>query len=141
MTYSEIECFLAICHYKTGSRAAEALYITQPSLSTRLKTLEKRGCVVTMKPFVRSSVEICLRTDRDPAAVAVKQGQVDVLDWSQIDFSRFTFDSNDGVRDIAVNTRVRNYRRLQFVVRSSALNEGFGIYQITKTFRLGKVAG
>lgn len=40
MTYSEIECFLAICHYKTGSRAAEALYITQPSLSTRLKTLE-----------------------------------------------------------------------------------------------------
>ena len=41
MTYSEIECFLAICHYKTGSRAAEALYITQPSLSTRLKTLEK----------------------------------------------------------------------------------------------------
>ena len=108
---------------------------------TRLKTLEKRGCVVTMKPFVRSSVEICLRTDRDPAAVAVKQGQVDVFDWSQIDFSRFTFDSNDGVRDIAVNTRVRNYRRLQFVVRSSALNEGFGVYQITKTFRLGKVAG
>lgn len=41
MTYSEIECFLAICHYKTGSRAAEVLYITQPSLSTRLKTLEK----------------------------------------------------------------------------------------------------
>lgn len=41
MTNSEIECFLAICHYKTGSRAAEALYITQPSLSTRLKTLEK----------------------------------------------------------------------------------------------------
>ena len=41
MTYTEIECFLAICRYKTGSRAAEALYITQPSLSTRLKTLEK----------------------------------------------------------------------------------------------------
>lgn len=40
MTQSEIECFLAICQYKTGSRAAEALYITQPSLSTRLKTLE-----------------------------------------------------------------------------------------------------
>lgn len=42
MTYSEIECFLAICHYKTGSRAAEALYITQPSLSARLKNLEKK---------------------------------------------------------------------------------------------------
>ncbi len=41
MTQTEIECFLSICHYKTVSRAAEALYITQPSLSARLKTLEK----------------------------------------------------------------------------------------------------
>ena len=41
MTQMEIECFLSICRYKTISKAAEALYITQPSLSTRLKTLEK----------------------------------------------------------------------------------------------------
>lgn len=54
MTHAGIECFLAVCRYKTGSRAAEALYITQSSLSTRLKTLEtelggplfhrKKGC-------------------------------------------------------------------------------------------------
>jgi len=106
---------------------------------TRLKTLEKRGCVVTVKPFVRSSVEICLRTDRDPVAKQVRKGWVDVFDWEQIDFNRFTFDTNDGARDISVGTRVRNYRRLQFVVRSNAVNEGFGIYQISKTFRLGKV--
>ena len=42
MTKLEIECFLAICQYKTASRAAEALYITQPSLSNRLKTLERK---------------------------------------------------------------------------------------------------
>ena len=41
MTILEIECFLAICQYKTASRAAKALYITQPSLSNRLKTLER----------------------------------------------------------------------------------------------------
>lgn len=41
MTHTGIECFLAVCRYKTGSRAAEALYITQPSLSIRLKTLER----------------------------------------------------------------------------------------------------
>lgn len=41
MTPAGIECFLAVCRYKTGSRAAEALYITQSSLSTRLKALEK----------------------------------------------------------------------------------------------------
>lgn len=41
MTHAGIECFLAVCRNKTGSRAAEALYITQSSLSTRLKTLER----------------------------------------------------------------------------------------------------
>ena len=41
MTNAGIECFLAICRHKTGSAAAESLYITQSSLSTRLKTLEQ----------------------------------------------------------------------------------------------------
>lgn len=54
MTHAGIECFLALCRCKTVSRAAQALYITQSSLSTRLKTLEtelggplfhrKKGC-------------------------------------------------------------------------------------------------
>ena len=41
MTHAGIECFLAVCRYKTGSRAAQSLFITQSSLSTRLKALEK----------------------------------------------------------------------------------------------------
>lgn len=41
MTSAGIECFLAVCRCKTVSRAAEVLYITQSSLSTRLKTLEQ----------------------------------------------------------------------------------------------------
>lgn len=41
MTASGIEAFLAVCRHKTGSQAAQALYITQSSLSIRLKTLEK----------------------------------------------------------------------------------------------------
>ncbi len=105
----------------------------------RLKTLEKRGCVVTLKPFVRASAEICLRTEKDPAEWLARKGWVDVFDWEDIDFHRFSFDSNDGPRDISVATRVRGYRRLQFVVRSAAVNEGFGIYQITKTYRIGKM--
>ena len=37
---ASIECFLAICRHKTVSKAAQHLYITQSSLSIRLKTLE-----------------------------------------------------------------------------------------------------
>ena len=40
MTQTGIACFLAICRYKTITRAAEMLYITQSSLSMRLKNLE-----------------------------------------------------------------------------------------------------
>ena len=41
MTRPEIEAFLSICQHKSISKAAEALYIGQSSLSTRLKTLEE----------------------------------------------------------------------------------------------------
>ena len=40
MTQTGIECFMAICRYKTITRAAQMLYITQSSLSMRLKNLE-----------------------------------------------------------------------------------------------------
>lgn len=41
ITHSGVECFLAICRFQTMTLAAERLYISQPSLSARLKTLEK----------------------------------------------------------------------------------------------------
>jgi len=41
MTHAGIECFLAICRHRTVNAAAQALYITQPSLSARLKVLER----------------------------------------------------------------------------------------------------
>lgn len=58
MTHTEVECFLAICRHKTGSRAAESLFITQPSLSIRLKTLENElgGALFTRKKGSREMV-------------------------------------------------------------------------------------
>ena len=40
MTHLEIEAFLAICKHKTISKAATELFISQSTLSERLKTLE-----------------------------------------------------------------------------------------------------
>lgn len=40
MTHLEIEAFLAICKHKTISKAAAELFISQSTLSERLKTLE-----------------------------------------------------------------------------------------------------
>ena len=50
MTNAEIEAFLTICEYGSISKAAEKLFISQSSLSTKIKTLEnKMGCAL----FVR----------------------------------------------------------------------------------------
>jgi len=47
MTSLEIEAFLAVYHARSVTRAADRLYISQSSLSTRLRTLEKElGCAL-----------------------------------------------------------------------------------------------
>lgn len=72
MTHAGIDCFLAVCRHKTGSKAAQALYITQSSLSTRLKTLErelggqlfyrKKGCrEMTLTPAGKEFYELALQ--------------------------------------------------------------------------------
>ena len=51
MTNLEIETFLTICWHKSISKVSEALYISQSSLSTRLKKLEQEiGCQLLFLP-------------------------------------------------------------------------------------------
>ncbi len=50
MTHSEIEAFFSACRHKNITKAAEELFITQSSLSTRLKTLEETlGCALLIR--------------------------------------------------------------------------------------------
>lgn len=50
MTNTGIEAFLAICRHKNISKAADELYITQASLSARLKALEEElGCTLLLR--------------------------------------------------------------------------------------------
>jgi len=50
MNSVEIETFLAICRHKSISRASEELFISQSSLSTRLKNLEEHlGCPLLLR--------------------------------------------------------------------------------------------
>lgn len=43
MTNLDIETFWAVVQHGTMTAAAEALYITQPTLSMRIRALEERG--------------------------------------------------------------------------------------------------
>lgn len=105
-----------------------------------LKTLIKKGNAVTLKPFYRSSAVISFRTDKDAVAWEGASGTVDIFNWEDIDFERFTFDSNDGPSEIPLNRKIKNYKRLQIVVSNNEVNEGFGVYGIVKHFVTGNFA-
>ena len=107
---------------------------------TLLKTMIKKGNSVTIKPYTRSSAQIYLRTEQDPVEWLATEDTMDIFDWEDIDFTRFTFESNDAPREILFNTKVKKYKRLQIIVKNNAVNEGFGIFGITKHFVVGNFA-
>ena len=62
MTDLQIEAFLAVCRHKNISRAAEALYISQSSLSTRIKSLENSlGCTLLLRGKGGHEIELTAR--------------------------------------------------------------------------------
>ena len=65
---------------------------------------------------------------------------MDILNFEDIDFERFTFNTDDSPQEIFLNRKVKNYKRLQLIVRNGELNEGFGVFQITKHFVIGNYA-
>ena len=106
-----------------------------------LKTLLKRGCCVTIKPYARSSAEVYIRADRTGGHEKKVAGKpMDILDFSDIDFERITFNTNESPQEIFLNRKVKNYKRLQIIVRNREPNEGFGIFQITKHYVTGNYA-
>ena len=106
-----------------------------------LKTLLKRGCCVTIKPYARSSAEVYIRADRTGGhEMRVAGKPMDILDFSDIDFERITFNTDESPQEIFLNRKVKNYKRLQIIVRNQEPNEGFGIFQITKHYVTGNYA-
>lgn len=109
--------------------------------ATLQKTMIKRGAAVTLKPYHRSSAKVCMMTDRDTTEYSVvATDTLDIFDWSDIDFSRFSFESNEAAREIFFNTKVKKYKRLMILIKNDRLNEGFGVFGITKHFVYGNYA-
>jgi len=100
------------------------------------KTLLKKGGSVTLSPYDRSSGEIYFIVDGNPETLA-NSGTIDIFNWEDLDFERFTFDSNTSPREIYFNKKKKDYKRLQIIIRNEVAGEAFGIHQIVKTFAVG----
>lgn len=100
------------------------------------KTLNKKGWLAVLSPMTRSSCECFFVADGNPDEL-VTSDTFDIFDWEDIDFERFTFSTNTTPQEIYFNKKKKKYKRLQIIIRNSALNEGFGIHEIVKTYSVG----
>ena len=110
-----------------------------------LKSMTKKGCSITIKPFYRSSAEIYVVRDGNGEDFVrngqfIKSEAMDIFNFFDIDFNRFSFITNDSPQDIYLRKKIKKYKRLQFIIRNAVKCEGFGIYQISKTFTVGNYA-
>lgn len=120
-----------VCQWSTKNDDDGASYL--------FKTMQKKGCTVTIKPYVRSSANISVIVDGEPEK-QLRYHTMDIFDFSDIDFERFTFNTNWSPQDVYVKKKIKKYKRLQIIIENSGLSEGFGIFQIVKTYTVGNYA-
>ena len=119
--------------------AIEAIWATKAETFdtiTNIKNIAKKGCAIMVKPYTRSSVDLAYLTDRE-GRMSVKTTFADILDFTDIDFERITFNALDVPRVIPVGKKIKKFNIIQFFIASRELNEGFGIYGIQLTYTVG----
>ena len=101
------------------------------------------------KPYIRSSIKVIIRTEKDfgieikdndmtifDLGVEIKTDNMSIFDFNDIDFSDFTFNTLDTPLITPFNRKVRKYQTLQIVIRNDKANQGFGVFQIVKRYRV-----
>jgi hypothetical protein len=125
--------------YASGGRPIVAQWLTPNDDDDNIqffKTLTKKGSLVVLYPFDRSSGKVYFLVDGH-AERFVRDGYLDVFNWEDVDFERFSFDSTVGPREIYFRKKQKKYKRLQILVRNDAINEAFGILEIVKSYTIG----
>lgn len=104
----------------------------------RLKTLMKKGTMITLVPHFKSGCEITLIKDGDQFEYL---GSFDssLTTFESIDFNSFTFNANPVAFDNFTKKKIKKYKRLQIQVENNNA-EPFGITQIIKTYTIGNYA-
>lgn len=102
----------------------------------RRKTMVKKGCGVLIKPYVRSSIDVYVATEADYEKL-IKRAVIDILDFSDIDFSRISFTTKDAPQVVPFNSKVKKFIFLQIIFKNSVKNEAFGIYGTEIQYAIG----
>lgn len=139
-----------ICKFKTEAEEGidaysddgEAIFaewstpIDNDNATQLFKTLNKKGGLCTVQPFARSSVTLYLSAD-GAEEICLGRQYIDRFIWRRVDFGRFPFTSNTTPKDLYINKKKKKYKRLQIILRNEGVNEGFGVYEVVKTYSMG----
>lgn len=125
--------------YNDNGRAIRAVWATpydDDGMIHRFKTVIRKGGLVVLAPFTAGSCKVYYCVDGAEEKL-VASGTMDISDWFEnINFERFTFEKSETPREIYFNKRQRKYKRLMLLFVNDEVNEGFGIHQIVKTYKV-----
>ncbi len=123
--------------FSDDDKAINAVWSTKmddDALGLMSKTLSKKGCVLTLKPVTRSSVTISAKTLDNVKGVEILKHTCDILNLSDVNFNRYTFEADDNARTIVIKHKIKNYTAVQFIFSNKEKNEGFGVFSLIKCF-------
>lgn len=93
---------------------------------SRYKTL--KGFWLMLSPYRRSSVNIYYRVKGELRLT--KHSTIDTFDFNDIDFTRFSFNTDDSPVIVPTNTKAKKFMLIQFRIENDAKGEGFGFYEM-----------
>lgn len=99
-----------------------------------LKTVT--GVWVVGQPFLRSGGQICYATDKTPEQMT-KEYYIDIFDWNDVDFNRWTFQSMDRPTVVFSPRKAKKIKLFQVCVKNERLFEPFGIFAIHINYKVG----
>lgn len=94
---------------------------------------------IVCRPYSRSGAEVYYATDKEVKRKAA-EFNIDILNWNDIDFNRFTFNTTDRPCIKRVRIRAKKVKLFMLYAENSRLNEPFGLASVTIDYKLmGKI--
>ena len=89
-----------------------------------------------MQPYTRSGAEVHYASDKSDERL-VRSVDVDILDWDDVDFDRWTFSTLDRPSVNNVGKRERKVKLFQVCVYNARRDEPMGVYAIHINYKVG----
>lgn len=100
----------------------------------RLKTVT--GVWLALQPYTRSGCRVFYATDKEHEKL-VREALLDIFDWNDIDFGRFTFNTLDRPMIVATNRKAKKVKLFQVILKNEVPREPMGFMAIQIDFRVG----